>query len=125
MSMVIHYFFEGSKFWTPLQSSPSKRIYRDKKNFIDQRFYDEKIMNEEIKYQNLWVKYYKNKYKDLSTITDEAAIKHYYKHGIFENREFFKRDFNWKSYQKDNKDIEIKTEIDAISHYIDFGMFKK
>jgi hypothetical protein len=123
ISMVIHYFFEGTRFWTPLLSSPNKIIYRDKKDFIDKRFYDDIIINQE-KYKNLWVKYYKNKYKDLSIMSDEAAINHYYKYGKFEEREFMKKDWDWEDYKNDNKDILIKSEMDAINHYINHGMFK-
>jgi len=81
MSMVIHYFFEGCKYWTPLKSSPDNIIYRDRSDFIEDRFRYNDI--------NLkWVNYYKYKYKDLQHLTDEEAIDHFYENGIIENRDF-------------------------------------
>jgi len=138
MSMVIHYFFEGTKYWTPLNSSLNNRVYRNEKDFVNQKFrnipstqdlikdnsdilksdVDPVLQRVKIKNESLWVKYYKKKYNDLSNLSDIEAIKHYYTHGIHENREFYDQSFNWLSYAKDNKKLGIKDEKDAIIHFI-------
>ena len=130
MSMVIHYFFENTKYWTPLFSTPEKKIYRNSQDFINPRFknmqndLDFKKDLKNIQNKNLWVKYYKKKYSDLNEFSDSDAIKHYYEYGINENREFIKNNFNWESYKFNNPDVLVNNEIDAITHYINFGMFE-
>lgn len=110
MSMVIHYFFEKCKYWTPLNSSTETKIYRNRRNFISSRFFD-------IPNKDLWVKYYKKSNKDLSNLTDEMAIKHYYDHGYYEDRDFTKRGFDWVAYKNLNPSLKIKTERDAVSFF--------
>jgi ectoine hydroxylase-related dioxygenase (phytanoyl-CoA dioxygenase family) len=87
-SIVIHYFFENCKYWTPLLSKPNNIIYRDAATFVDKRFNTNNLdedKNNDLKYaQN-----YKNKYPDLQHLTDEEAFEHYYKYGIYENRTFY------------------------------------
>jgi ectoine hydroxylase-related dioxygenase (phytanoyl-CoA dioxygenase family) len=87
-SIVIHYFFENCKYWTPLLSSPNNVIYRDPTTFVDKQFntnnLDEDKINDISYAQN-----YKNTYPDLQHLTDEEAFEHYYKHGIYENRIFY------------------------------------
>ena len=112
-SIVIHYFFENCKYWTPLLSTPNNIIYRNPCNFIDPKF-DLKtniLSNTRLQTRNniksktfvkcknchvttknndlLFVKAYKKRYSDLQNLTDEEAVQHYYTHGIFENRIFF------------------------------------
>jgi hypothetical protein len=87
ISMVIHYFFEGCSYWTPLNSSPDNIIYRNCSDFIEDRFRYNDI--------NLkWVKYYKYKYKDLEHLNDKEAIDHFYENGIRENRNFIFQYYN-------------------------------
>ena len=87
-SIVIHYFFENCKYWTPLLSKPNNIIYRDAATFVDKRFNTNNLdedKNNDLKYaQN-----YKNNYPDLQHLTDEEAFEHYYKYGIYENRTFY------------------------------------
>jgi ectoine hydroxylase-related dioxygenase (phytanoyl-CoA dioxygenase family) len=87
-SIVIHYFFENCKYWTPLLSKPNNIIYRDAATFVDKRFNTNNLdedKNNDLKYaQN-----YKNTYIDLQHLTDEEAFEHYYKYGIYENRTFY------------------------------------
>jgi ectoine hydroxylase-related dioxygenase (phytanoyl-CoA dioxygenase family) len=87
-SIVIHYFFENCKYWTPLLSTPNNVIYRDPTTFVDKQFntnnLDEDKINDISYAQN-----YKNTYPDLQHLTDEEAFEHYYKHGIYENRIFY------------------------------------
>jgi hypothetical protein len=111
MSMVAHYFFEKCQFWTPVYSSPEDKIYRNRRNFISSRFLD-------IPNRDLWVKYYKESNPDLSHFTDDQAIKHYYDHGYYEDRDFVKRDFDWVAYKSLNPDLEINTERDAINLFL-------
>lgn len=87
-SIVIHYFFENCKYWTPLLSKPNNIVYRESSNFIDAKF--------SLQYCNKYKKMdldsvvnYKNLYTDLQHLTDEEAIEHYYKYGIGENRKFY------------------------------------
>jgi ectoine hydroxylase-related dioxygenase (phytanoyl-CoA dioxygenase family) len=37
-SIVIHYFFENCKYWTPLLSSPDNIVYRNPNTFVDKKF---------------------------------------------------------------------------------------
>jgi ectoine hydroxylase-related dioxygenase (phytanoyl-CoA dioxygenase family) len=37
-SVVIHYFFENCRYWTPLLSAPNKVIFRNPKTFVDNKF---------------------------------------------------------------------------------------
>ena len=78
MSIVIHYFFEDTKYWTPLHSTPEKIIYRDKSNFIKKNIlpYDFNVND------------YRNINKDLENLNDEECEKHYLKHGFKENRQY-------------------------------------
>lgn len=124
MSMVIHYFFENTKYWTPLNSTYENKVYRNPQDFINPRFKNMVNDLKIIENENLWVKYYKKKYFDLNDFSDNEAIKHYCDYGIKENREFNKNNFNWESYKNNNKDVLINNEIDAITHYINFGMFE-
>jgi ectoine hydroxylase-related dioxygenase (phytanoyl-CoA dioxygenase family) len=83
-SMVIHYFFENCKYWTPLLSKPNNIIYRDPSTFVDKKF--SVILKKENDLIN--ARKYKAIYPDLQHFTDNEAIEHYYKNGIFENRKF-------------------------------------
>lgn len=82
-SVVIHYFFENCKYWTPLLSSPDNTVYRDPTQFISPKF-NIFSNNQDLAQANA----YKKRYPDLQHFTDEEAVEHYYKHGIFENRIF-------------------------------------
>jgi hypothetical protein len=89
-SVVIHYFFKNCKYWTPILSGPKNIIYRNPSDFVDKKFgsktADDKtndIMNDIMN-----AKKYKIKYPDLQNLSDEQAIEHYYKYGIYENRKF-------------------------------------
>ncbi len=115
ISMVIHYFFEGMKYWTPIMSSLNEKVYRNHRDFININFANK---NRDIKYKKLWVKYYKKKYFDLSELSDNQAIAHYSRHGINENRTFYDDKFDWKFYIEENKNLGIYNEKDAIVHYI-------
>jgi ectoine hydroxylase-related dioxygenase (phytanoyl-CoA dioxygenase family) len=87
-SIVIHYFFENCKYWTPLLSHlPNNIIYRDPHTFVDKKF-DIFSSNNKIIDLNCALNY-KNMYSDLQNLTNEEAIEHYYKHGIYENRKFY------------------------------------
>ena len=88
-SIVIHYFFENCKYWTPLLSQPPNNIvYRDPNTFVDKKF-DLKI-NDKYQIDEIFcAKNYKKKYSDLQHLTDEEAVEHYYKHGIYEKRKFY------------------------------------
>jgi len=37
-SIVVHYFFENCKYWTPLLSSLDNVVYRDPNTFVDKKF---------------------------------------------------------------------------------------
>jgi ectoine hydroxylase-related dioxygenase (phytanoyl-CoA dioxygenase family) len=88
-SIVIHYFFENCKYWTPLISQPPNNIiYRDSNTFVDKKF-DLPLSEEEINDEIICAKNYKELYSDLQHFTDEEAIDHYYKHGVYENRKFY------------------------------------
>jgi ectoine hydroxylase-related dioxygenase (phytanoyl-CoA dioxygenase family) len=82
-SLVIHYFFENCKYWTPLLSSENNIVYRNPNIFIDTRF---NISNTDDLFT--YAKLYKERYHDLQEFTDEEAIEHYLKYGIVENRIF-------------------------------------
>jgi ectoine hydroxylase-related dioxygenase (phytanoyl-CoA dioxygenase family) len=82
-SLVIHYFFENCKYWTPLFSSENNIVYRNTDMFIDTKF---NISNTDDLFK--YAKLYKERYHDLQDFTDEEAIEHYYKYGIVENRIF-------------------------------------
>jgi hypothetical protein len=111
MSMVVHYFFEKCQFWTPVFSSREDKIYRNRRNFISSRFLD-------IPNRDLWVDYYKRSNPDLSHLTDELAIQHYYDHGYYEDRDFVKRDFDWVAYMKSKPYSKINTERYAIALFL-------
>jgi ectoine hydroxylase-related dioxygenase (phytanoyl-CoA dioxygenase family) len=87
-SIVIHYFFENCKYWTPLLSTPNNIIYRDQSSFVDSKFNITNLNEDKVK-DLKYAKNYKNKYPDLQHLTDEEAFEHYYKHGIYENRIFY------------------------------------
>ena len=87
-SIVIHYFFENCKYWTPLLSTPNNVIYRDPTTFVDKRF-NITNFNEDKNNDLKYVKIYKQNYHDLQHLTDEEAFEHYYKHGIYESRTFY------------------------------------
>jgi ectoine hydroxylase-related dioxygenase (phytanoyl-CoA dioxygenase family) len=88
-SIVIHYFFENCKYWTPLLSQPPNNIvYRDPNTFVDKKF-DLKINDKYQIDEIVCAKNYKKKYSDLQHLTDEEAVEHYYKHGIYEKRRFY------------------------------------
>jgi ectoine hydroxylase-related dioxygenase (phytanoyl-CoA dioxygenase family) len=88
-SIVIHYFFENCKYWTPLISQPPNNIiYRNSDTFVDKKF-DLPLSEEEINDEIICAKNYKELYSDLQHFTDEEAIDHYYKHGVYENRKFY------------------------------------
>jgi len=64
---------------------------------------------------------------DIKHITNKLdAIRHYYSHGVKENRSYkFKipDDFNWKAYVKLNLDItHITNQPDAITHFCTYGV---
>jgi len=80
-SMVVHYLFEDCNYWTPLHSTPTNIVYRNPHDFIDKHF---TVECRDI----IYVKKYKETYSDLSNLTDEEAINHYYNYGIFEGRIF-------------------------------------
>jgi len=86
-SLVIHYFFENCKYWTPVLSEPNNIIYRNPSDFVDKKFSLPALGDKNNDAIN--AKTYKNKYPDLQSLTDEQAIEHYYKYGIYENREFY------------------------------------
>jgi ectoine hydroxylase-related dioxygenase (phytanoyl-CoA dioxygenase family) len=87
-SIVIHYFFENCKYWTPLLSTPNNIIYRDSTTFIDKKF-NVTTLAKTKKHDMKYAKNYKKIYPDLQHFTDEEAFEHYYKYGIFENRKFY------------------------------------
>jgi len=87
-SIVIHYFFENCKYWTPLLSTPNNIIYRDPTTFVDKRFNISNLGQDKINDLE-YAQNYKNTYPDLQHLTDEEAFEHYYKHGIYENRIFY------------------------------------
>jgi hypothetical protein len=88
-SIVIHYFFENCKYWTPLLSQPPNNIiYRYPNTFVDKKF-EVPLTHNDKKYELKCAKKYKQTYLDLQNFTDEEAIEHYYKYGIYENRIFF------------------------------------
>jgi ectoine hydroxylase-related dioxygenase (phytanoyl-CoA dioxygenase family) len=87
-SMVIHYFFEKCKYWTPLLSKPNNIVYRESSNFVDKKF-GLHSNNKDKKNDINCVFEYKNLYTDLQHLTDEEAVEHYYKYGIGENRIFY------------------------------------
>jgi len=85
-SVVIHYFFEKCKYWTPILSSPNNIIYRNASDFVDKKFGSKTASDKTNDIMN--AKNYKNRYPDLQKLSDKQAIEHYYKHGIYENRIF-------------------------------------
>lgn len=85
-SVVIHYFFEKCKYWTPILSGPNNIIYRNSSDFVDKKFASTNPYDKTNDIIN--AKKYKSKYPDLQNFTDEQAIEHYYNHGIYENRKF-------------------------------------
>jgi ectoine hydroxylase-related dioxygenase (phytanoyl-CoA dioxygenase family) len=94
-SIVIHYFFENCKYWTPLLSTTNNIIYRNPSDFVNPKFNlnnnNNNNNNTKLYTSNdlIYAKTYKERYSDLQNLTDEQAIEHYYAHGIFENRIFF------------------------------------
>jgi ectoine hydroxylase-related dioxygenase (phytanoyl-CoA dioxygenase family) len=86
-SIVIHYFFEKCKYWTPMLSGPSNIIYRNPSDFVDNKFSSKNSPDKTNDKMN--VQKYKNSYSDLHNLSDEQAIEHYHKHGIYENRKFY------------------------------------
>jgi ectoine hydroxylase-related dioxygenase (phytanoyl-CoA dioxygenase family) len=88
-SMVIHYFFENCKYWTPLLSEPPNNIiYRDPTTFVDNKF-DIQMTDKDKINDIIHAQTYKKTYLDLQHLSDKEAIEHYYKHGIYENRKFY------------------------------------
>ena len=87
-SIVIHYFFENCKYWTPLLSKPNNIIYRYQTSFVDSKF-NITNLNEDKENDLKYAQKYRNKYPDLQHLTDEEAFVHYYKYGIYENRIFY------------------------------------
>jgi ectoine hydroxylase-related dioxygenase (phytanoyl-CoA dioxygenase family) len=85
-SIVIHYFFENCKYWTPVISEPNNRIYRNPSDFVDKKF---NVETTDINNYMINAEKYKNKYPDLEHLTLQEAIEHYYKYGIGENRIFY------------------------------------
>jgi ectoine hydroxylase-related dioxygenase (phytanoyl-CoA dioxygenase family) len=86
-SAVIHYFFKNCKYWTPLISDNNNIIYRNRSDFVDKKFSSK--FDADKKNDIMYAKKYKSQYSDLQNLTDEQAIEHYYKYGIYENREFY------------------------------------
>jgi ectoine hydroxylase-related dioxygenase (phytanoyl-CoA dioxygenase family) len=87
-SVVIHYFFENCKYWTPLLSEPNNIIYRDPATFVDKKF-NVTSLKKNKKTDLKYAKKYKQTYPDLQHLTDEEAFEHYYKYGIYEDRIFY------------------------------------
>jgi ectoine hydroxylase-related dioxygenase (phytanoyl-CoA dioxygenase family) len=76
LSMVIHYFFENTKYWTPLASTPTNIVYRDRQTFI-------KRLRVPIDFNPV---VYKSLNIDLQNMTDDESIQHYINHGFYEKR---------------------------------------
>jgi ectoine hydroxylase-related dioxygenase (phytanoyl-CoA dioxygenase family) len=87
-SIVIHYFFENCKYWTPLLSKPNNIVYRESSNFVDKKF-GLHSNNKDKKNDIDCAVEYKKKYSDLEHLKDGEAVEHYYKYGIGENRIFY------------------------------------
>jgi glycosyltransferase involved in cell wall biosynthesis len=79
-----------------------------------------------------WKIYLKNNEDLISAgiTTKEQVIKHYLKHGQFENRNIqpiLPNDFDWEFYLKNNEDLinaNIITKEQAIKHFLKHGIFE-
>jgi hypothetical protein len=70
---------------------------------------------------------YKKINEDLLNMTDDEAINHYLKYGIYENRKYIDIntlpiDFNVSTYKKINQDLVNMTDDEAINHYLKYGI---
>jgi hypothetical protein len=70
---------------------------------------------------------YKKMNEDLINMTDDEAIEHYIKHGIYENRKYIDSNalpqhFNVSTYKKINEDLINMTDDEAINHYLKCGI---
>jgi hypothetical protein len=72
---------------------------------------------------------YKKINKELINITDDEAINHYIKNGVYENRKYIDSNalpqyFNVSTYKKINEDLINMTEDEAINHYLKYGIYE-
>lgn len=70
---------------------------------------------------------YKKMNEDLINMTNDEAIEHYIKHGIYENRKYIDSNalpmnFNVITYKKINEDLINMTDDEAINHYLKCGI---
>ena len=78
---------------------------------------------------NFNVSTYKKMNEDLINMTDDEAIEHYIKHGVYENRKYIDNNalplhFNVSIYKKINEDLMNMTDDDAINHYLKYGIYE-
>ena len=71
--------------------------------------------------------YYVNRYKDLSHMNKEQALRHFIKHGIKEKRKFNKLldSFDYNYYITKYKDLSKMNYLEACNHYIKHGINEK
>ena len=71
--------------------------------------------------------YYVNRYKDLSHMNKEQALRHFIKHGIKEKRKFNKLldSFDYNYYITKYKDLSKMNYLEACNHYIKHGIKEK
>lgn len=70
---------------------------------------------------------YKKMNEDLINMSDDEAIEHYIKHGIYENRPYIDSNalplhFNVITYKKINEDLINMNDDEAINHYLKIGV---
>ena len=71
--------------------------------------------------------YYVNRYKDLSHMNKEQALRHFKNYGIKEKRKFNKLldSFDYNYYVTRYKDLSKMNYLEACNHYIKHGIKEK
>ena len=71
--------------------------------------------------------YYITKYKDLTKLSKEPALKHFKNYGIKERRKFNKLldKFDYNFYISKYKDLSKMNYLQACNHYINHGIKEK
>ena len=113
--MVIHYFFENTKYWTPLLSSPGAIVYRDPNTFIK---------NPELP-KNFRSDTYRSLHPDLENMSDKECECHYLEYGKKENRKvdrsIFPEGFQVSKYRSLHSDLKNMSDKECEQHFIKHG----